>query len=58
MGSNIETLPGWMLPLAAMPMPPTSWAPRSVMISPKRFVVTMTSNQSGFLTIHMQAAST
>ena len=58
MGSNMEVLPGWMLPEAAMPMPPCSMEPRSVMMSPNMFVVTMTSNQSGFLIIHMQQAST
>src|SRR5204863_391221 len=52
-----DTLPGWMLPDAAMPMPPISIAPRSVMMSPNRLVVTATSNHSGFLIIHMQAAS-
>ena len=56
-GSKRLTRPGWMLPLAAMPMPPWIMAPRSVMMSPKRFGVTATSNHSGFLTIHMHAAS-
>ena len=57
MPSNIETLPGWMLPDAAMPMPPTSSAPRSVMMSPNRLVVTPTSKRSGSLTMNMHAAS-
>ena len=54
MGSNMETWPGWMFPDAAIPMPPCSIAPRSVMMSPNMFVVTTTSNHSGFLIIHMQ----
>ena len=60
MGSNIETPPGsgLMLPPAAMPMPPWIIAPRSVMMSPNMLSVTITSNHSGFLTIHMQMAST
>ncbi len=58
MGSKTETLPGWMLPPAAMPRPPCSTAPRSVMMSPNMLVVTMVSKASGFLTIHMQQAST
>ena len=57
-GSNIETWPGWMFPEAAMPRPPQIAAPRSVRMSPNRFVVTIVSNCSGFRTSHMQAAST
>ena len=40
-----------------MPMPPCTMAPRSVRMSPNRLGVTTTSNHSGFLTIHMHAAS-
>ena len=58
MGSNMLRPWGLMLPPAAMPMPPCVMAPRSVMMSPKRFSVTMTSNHSGFLTIHIVVAST
>ena len=58
MGSNMETPSGLMLPPAATPMPPWIMAPRSVMMSPKRLSVTTTSNHSGFLTNHMQVAST
>src|SRR3972149_6624516 len=58
MGSNMETPCGLMLPPAAMPMPPWIIAPRSVMMSPNMFSTTMTSNHSGFLTNHMQVAST
>ena len=57
-GSNSEICPGWMLPDAAIPRPPCSIAPMSVMMSPNMLPVTMTSNHSGFLTIHMQQAST
>src|SRR3990172_260494 len=57
-GSNMEVWPGCRLPEAAMPMPPCSMAPRSVRMSPNRLEVTTTSNHSGFLIIHMQAAST
>ena len=57
MGSNKLTLPGWMLPLAARPIPPWIIAPRSVMMSPNKFAHTATSNHSGFFTIHMHAAS-
>ena len=46
-GSNMLTAPGRMLPLAAMPMPPWKPAARSVMMSPKRLLVTMTSNCDG-----------
>ena len=57
-GSNMLTPFGLMLPPAAMPMPPWIIAPRSVMMSPNMLSVTITSNRSGFLTIHMQVAST
>ena len=49
---------GLMLPLAAMPRPPWVMAARSVMMSPNMLPVTITSNHSGFLIIHMQMAST
>ena len=49
---------GLMLPPAATPMPPWIIAPRSVMMSPNMLSVTITSYYSGFLTIHMQQAST
>ena len=39
-------------------MPPWIIAPRSVMMSPNMLSVTITSNRSGFLIIHMQVAST
>ena len=39
-------------------MPPCTMAPRSVMMSPNRLSVTMTSNHSGFFTNHMVVAST
>ncbi len=58
MGSNMDTPSGLMLPPAAMPMPPWIMAPRSVMMSPNMLSVTITSNHSGFFTIHMQVAST
>ena len=58
MGSNIETPSGLMFPPAAMPNPPCMMAARSVMISPKRFSVTITSYHSGCLTNHIVAAST
>ncbi len=58
MGSNMEVPSGLMLPPAATPMPPWIIAPRSVMMSPNIFSTTMTSNHSGFLMNHMQAAST
>ena len=58
MGSNIEVPSGFRLPPAAIPMPPWIMAPRSVIMSPNMLSVTMTSNHSGFFTIHMQVAST
>src|SRR5277367_1637085 len=36
-----------MLPEGARPSPPASWAARSLMMSPKRLLVTMTSNWLG-----------
>src|SRR5215472_12558511 len=47
-----------MLPLAAMPSPPCNAAPRSVMISPNRLFVTITSNWLGSRTICAHRAST
>ena len=47
-----------MLPDAPVPSPPQIAAPRSLMMSPKRFVVTMTLNCYGFCTSHIDAAST
>ena len=57
-GSNSETRPGWMLPQAAIPSPPVSAAPRSVRMSPKRLLVTITSNASGWRTRSIAIAST
>ena len=57
-GSNMEVPSGLMLPPAATPRPPWIIAARSVMMSPNMLSVTMTSNHSGFLTNHMQMAST
>ena len=57
-GSNMEVPDGLMLAPAAIPIPPWIIAPRSVMMSPNMFVVAITSKYSGFLTIHMQQAST
>ena len=57
-GSNIDTPTGFMFPPAAIPIPPWVIAPRSVIISPNILVVTITSNHSGFFTIHMHVAST
>ena len=57
-GSNIETPPGLIFPPAAIPIPPCVIAPRSVIISPNMLPVTITSNHSGFFTIHIQVAST
>jgi len=56
-GSNIDIPSGLIFAPAAMPMPPWSIAPRSVIISPNMFSVTITSNLSGFLIIHIQRAS-
>jgi len=57
-GSNIETPSGLMFPPAAIPIPPCSIAPRSVIISPNMLSVTRTSNHSGFFTNHIVVAST
>ncbi len=57
-GSNILTPSGLIFPPAAMPIPPWVIAPRSVMMSPNILPVTVISNHSGFLTIHIQVAST
>src|SRR5215211_7286566 len=57
-GSNMLTPSGLMLPPAATPMPPWMMPERSVMMSPNMLVVTITSYNSGFFTIHMQQAST
>jgi hypothetical protein len=51
-------LSGLMLPLAARPMPPAIAAARSVMMSPKRLSVTMTSNRQGSVARKIVAAST
>ena len=58
-GSNIEGLApvASILPLAASPIPPDTAAARSVMMSPKRLSVTMTSNRPGSVTMWMVAAS-
>ena len=52
-GSNIEGLVrvASILPLAASPIPPDSAAARSVMMSPNRLSVTMTSNRPGSVTM-------
>ncbi len=39
-----------MFPLAATPMPPETAAARSVMMSPKRLSVTITSKRAGSVT--------
>ena len=57
-GSNMLTPFGFRLPPEATPIPPEVIAARSVMMSPMRFSVTITSNHSGFFTIHIVAAST
>ncbi|MDT4885049.1 hypothetical protein FQZ97_1212480 [compost metagenome] len=46
-----------MLPDAARPMPPVMAAARSVMMSPKRLSVTMTSKRAGSVTMKIVAAS-
>jgi hypothetical protein len=52
-GSNIDGLVpvASMLPLAANPIPPDTAAARSVMMSPKRLSVTMTSKRPGSVTM-------
>ena len=59
-GSNIDGFVrvASMLPLAARPMPPHTAAARSVMMSPNRLSVTITSNRPGSVTRWMVAAST
>ena len=47
-----------MLPDAASPMPPVMAAARSVMMSPKRLSVTITSNRDGLVVKWIMAAST
>jgi hypothetical protein len=49
---------GLMLPLAASPMPPAMAAAMSVMMSPKRLSVTMTSKRPGSVARKIVAAST
>ena len=56
-GSNIEVLPGWRFADAAMPSPPCSAPPRSVMMSPNRLLVTITSNCAGSWTSYIASAS-
>ena len=57
-GSNMLVPNGLMLPPAAIPIPPCTIAPKSVMMSPNMLSVTITSNHSGFLTNHIVVAST
>src|SRR5207248_629429 len=59
-GSNMLAVlrVGLRLPLAAIPMPPWIAAPRSVMMSPNMFVVTITSYVRGRLTMYIVQAST
>ncbi len=59
-GSNMlgAVRSGLMLPLAASPMPPLIAAARSVMMSPNRLSVTITSNRAGSVTRKIVAAST
>jgi hypothetical protein len=56
-GSNIDVRPGWRLPEAAIPSPPCSAPPMSVMMSPKRLFVTITSNCAGSCTSSIASAS-
>ena len=49
---------GFMLPEAASPMPPVMAAARSVMMSPNRLSVTITSNRDGSVVRKIIAAST
>ncbi|OBJ37265.1 hypothetical protein A5621_15105 [Mycobacterium colombiense] len=58
-GSNIEGLvrvPS-IFPLAAKPIPPHTAADRSVMMSPNKLSVTITSKRPGSVTMKMVAAS-
>lgn len=59
-GSNIDgTVPSTlMLPEAASPMPPVTAAARSVMMSPNRLSVTITSKRAGSVARKIMAAST
>jgi hypothetical protein len=59
-GSNIDgNAPvGLMLAEAASPMPPVTAAARSVMMSPNRLSVTMTSKRCGSVTSMIIVAST
>ena len=59
-GSNIDGFSplGLMLPDAARPMPPAIAAAMSVMMSPKRLSVTMTSKRPGSVAMKIVAAST
>ena len=52
-GSNIDGLvpEASMLPDAAVPMPPVTAPARSVMMSPKRLSVTITSKRDGSVTM-------
>ena len=58
-GSNIDgaVRSGLMLPDAASPMPPVMAAARSVMMSPKRLSVTITSKRDGSVVMKIVAAS-
>jgi hypothetical protein len=59
-GSNIDGFArvASMFPLAASPIPPHTAAARSVMMSPNRLSVTITSKRPGSVTKWMVAAST
>ena len=48
---------GVTLPEAASPIPPVMAAARSVMMSPKRLSVTITSKRAGSVTMKIMAAS-
>ena len=56
-GSKSEVWPGWMLPEGARPRPPASCEVRSLMMSPKRLLVTMTSNWRGSRTTSIARVS-
>ncbi len=56
-GSKSDVRPGWMLPDAAMPRPPCSAPPMSVMMSPNRLLVTITWYCPGSFTRNMASAS-
>src|SRR3954454_2982755 len=59
-GSNMLAVffVGLRFPLAAMPMPAWIAAPRSVMMSPNMFVVTITSYRFGWVIMYIVQAST